>query len=86
MEAECPPPTYKNPTTKLYNAIGNLDDLIENDIKDENDIRALRAMVKSLRVIWAKMVTERDAKIEEAWMQYYAIWGVRNGSFSPSMV
>jgi hypothetical protein len=82
MEAELPPPTYKNPITKLENAIRKLEVLIAEDIEDEDDLGTLESMVLGMRRKYGIMFRERDAKIKDAWKPYWAIWGIKNAQES----
>jgi hypothetical protein len=79
IEAELPPPNYSNPITKLEKTIKKLQDLVEEDIEEEGDVRTLESMIHGMQWKWANLVKERDAKIKEAWKPYWAIWGVTKG-------
>jgi hypothetical protein len=79
LEAELPPPSYKNPITKLEGTIAKLENLVAQWLEEEDDIRTLQSMILRMRRKWANMVRERDAKIKEAWQPYWAIWGIKSG-------
>jgi hypothetical protein len=78
-EAELPSPDYSNPITKLEKTIKKLQDLIQEDIEDEEDARALNSTLHDMQLRWANMVKKRDPDIKEAWKLYWAIWGVTKG-------
>jgi hypothetical protein len=79
FEVELPPPSHKNPITKLEKTVKKLEDLVEEDIEEEEDIRTLKSMIHAMRGKWAKMVMDSDTNIKEAWKPYWAIWGVTKG-------
>jgi hypothetical protein len=86
IEAELPPPNYSNPITKLEKTIKKLKDLVEEDIEEEEDVRTLKSMIHGMQLKLGNMVRKRDADIKQAWMPYWAIWGVTKGQEAYSLV
>jgi len=79
VEAELPPPHYTNPIKKLDAIIQKLLDLQNEDILEWDDKIAIEVAVEHMRRRRRTMIRERDDKIREAWMPYWAIWGVKEG-------
>jgi len=71
IDAELPPPTYKNPVRDIDRHLERTMLLIEEGIRVEELEAALRRMREKLR----EAVRTRDSGMRKAWEEYWGIWG-----------
>ena len=75
VKSVLPSPTFENPIKKYELGVEKLRKLIEECDFDEDDKRALQAVVDNMRLKWGDYAKARDRGIRHAWGPYTAIWG-----------
>ncbi|TAQ88124.1 hypothetical protein B7494_g3519 [Chlorociboria aeruginascens] len=75
MDAELPPPDYKNPVTEIQKQIDSARSLIAEGVMKED----LQGILSKMRERWAEAVRRREQGIRAAWKEYWGIWGIQEG-------
>jgi hypothetical protein len=71
IDAENPPPTYENPVKTIK---GHLDGAVELIAKGER-VAELEPLLPYMRRALADATELRDRRADDAWMEYWGIWG-----------
>jgi hypothetical protein len=75
IDAELPPPEYRNRVTGIEKQIELAKSLIKDGVKKEELEQALPQMKRK----WADEIMKRDGRIRDAWKEYWGVWGVEKG-------
>ncbi|RDW67810.1 hypothetical protein BP6252_09206 [Coleophoma cylindrospora] len=75
MDAECPPPSGKNPVKIIDEQIKEARLLIEEGVRREDLLRILPTMYRRQE----ELIKATDEGIKKAWDEYWAIWGKVDG-------
>ena len=71
MDAEIPPPEYKNPVTQIERHMEEARRFIAQGIRKGEMEAALVRMAERRREVLVK----RDRDVRKAWEEYWGIWG-----------